>query len=252
MLTGQRKAHILSTLRQHGQAIARDMAEEMQVSEDTIRRDMRDLAAAGLLKRVHGGALPISPDLPDFTTRRDLSSEVKAALGARAASLVKPGQMVFLDGGTTTAEIARHLPKDVPLTIVTHSPTIASEFEHHRHVEVILIGGRIYKHSMVAVGAAAMKAIDDLRPDIFFLGVTAVHPAHGLSTGDFEEAAIKRHIAAASAETYVPVTAEKLDSVSPCRIMALDGISGLIVPGGVTAESLAPYREAGVMIVEAG
>lgn len=251
MLTEQRKALILAALQSRGQAVAKDLAAELEVSEDTIRRDMRDMAAAGLLKRVHGGALPLTPDLPDLTVRRSLSSKVKSALGAKAASLIQPGQMVFLDGGTTTAAIARHLPRDIALTVATHSPTIAAEFEHHADIEVILIGGRLYKHSMVSVGAAAMLAIDALRPDIFFLGVTAVHAVHGLSTGDFEEAAIKRHISEASAETYLTVTADKLDRLSPCRIMALDKLSGLIVPADTDEAVLGPYRATGVAVMEA-
>lgn len=250
MLGSQRRTHILETLRREGQALAGALARELDVSEDTIRRDMRDMAAQGLLKRVHGGALPVAPDLPDLGLRRGVAHAEKAALGARAAALIRPGQMVFLDGGTTTAEIVRHLRRDLALTVATHSPTIAAELEHHPLVEVILIGGRLYRHSMVSVGAAAMQAIDAIRPDIFFLGVTAAHPRHGLSTGDFEEATIKRHILSASVETYVAVTAAKLDAVSPCRIAPLDAITGLIVPAGIAAERLAPYREAGAQVIE--
>ena len=150
---------------------------------------------------------------------------------------------MFLDGGTTDAEIARALPRNFAFTIVTHSPTIAAELEHHPTAEVILTGGRLYKHSMVATGAAAMAAISQLRPDLFFLGVTAAHPVHGLSTGDFEEAAIKRHIAHCAAETHVLLTEEKFDLVSPCPVLGISEVAGLIVPMEVTAERLKPYRD---------
>jgi DeoR/GlpR family transcriptional regulator of sugar metabolism len=251
MLTSQRKSTIQAALRRDGQVIARQMAEQMAVSEDTIRRDLREMAADGLLKRVHGGAMPLSPELPDFSARRRLSSEVKQRLGVKAAGMVRAGQTIFLDGGTTTAEIARHLPRDFAFTVVTHSPTIAGELEHHPTAEIILIGGRLYKHSMVATGAAAMAAISLIRPDIFFLGVTAVHPARGLSTGDFEEAAIKRHICQCSAETYVLVTPEKLDGLSPCHILPMAAISAMVVPHGLPENDLQPYRDAGVAILPA-
>lgn len=250
MLTSQRKSLILDMLRREGQVVAKRVAEEFSLSEDTIRRDLRELAAEGLLRRVHGGAMPVSPDLPDFSTRRAVSSDAKQRLGARAAGLVREGQMIFLDGGTSTAEIARALPREIAFTVATHSPTIAAELEHHPTAEVILIGGPLYKHSMVAVGAAAMTQISLLRPDIFFLGATAVHPARGLSTGDFEEAAIKRHIAASSGETYVPITAEKLDASSPCTIMPVSDIAGMIVEKGIDEERLAPYLSLGVNIIE--
>ncbi len=251
MLTSQRKSLILDILSRDGQVVAKRVAEDFSLSEDTIRRDLRDMAAEGLLKRVHGGAMPISPELPDFTARRSVSSEIKKRLGSRAAGLVKAGQMIFLDGGTTTAEIARHLPRDIAFTVATHSPTIAAELEHHPTAEVIVTGGRLYKHSMVATGAAAMAAISQLRPDIFFLGVTAAHPVHGLSTGDFEEAAIKRHIAQCAAETFVLLTEEKFDRVSPCPVLPVSAVSGLIVPAEMAAARLQPYRDLNAAILEA-
>ncbi|NLS02697.1 DeoR/GlpR transcriptional regulator [Rhizobium sp. P32RR-XVIII] len=251
MLTTQRKSLILDILRRDGQVIAKRVAEDFALSEDTIRRDLREMAAEGLLQRVHGGAMPITPSLPDFSARRSVASEAKQRLGARAAEMVEAGQMIFLDGGTTTAEVARHLPRDIAITVATHSPTIAAELEHHPSAEVILTGGRLYKHSMVATGAAAMAAISQLRPDIFFLGVTAAHPAHGLSTGDFEEAAIKRHIAHCSAETHVLLTEEKFDLVSPCPVLGISEVTGLIVSAGIPEERLAPYRALNAAILEA-
>ncbi|MDM9626750.1 DeoR/GlpR family DNA-binding transcription regulator [Rhizobium sp. S152] len=250
MLTTQRKSLILDILSRDGQVIAKRVAEEFSLSEDTIRRDLREMAAEGLLKRVHGGALPIAPALPDFSARREVASQAKQKLGAKAAGMIQPGQMIFLDGGTTTAEVARQLPTGFGVTIVTHSPTIASELEHHPTAEVILIGGRLYKHSMVATGAVAMAAISQLRPDIFFLGVTAAHPVHGLSTGDFEEAAIKRHIASCAAETHVLLTEEKLDRVSACHVLPIADISGLIVATD-RPTALVPYRDLNVAIREA-
>lgn len=249
MLTSQRKALILDLLRREGQVIAKRVADDLGLSEDTIRRDLREMAVEKLLKRVHGGALPLSPDLPDFSVRRGVLSEVKRSLGAFAAGMIQPGQTLFLDGGTTTAEIARNLPTSFAFTVVTHSPTIAGELEHHPTAEVILIGGKLYKHSMVATGATAMAAISLVRPDIFFLGVTAVHPVRGLSTGDFEEAAIKRHIAHCSAETYVLATAEKLDAASPCHVLPLTALSGMILPSGLQEESLTPYRSAEINLL---
>jgi DeoR/GlpR family transcriptional regulator of sugar metabolism len=250
MLTSQRRALISTRLASDGQIIAGELAEELNLSEDTIRRDLRDMAAAGLLKRVHGGALPITPPLPDLEARQTISADVKKRLARKAAELVRAGQLVFIDGGTTNAEIVRALPREMRLTIATHSPAIATLLEKHR-AEVILIGGSLYKHSMVATGAAALAAIGTLRPDIFFLGATAIHPVHGLSTGDYEEAAVKRAILAQSAETIALMTEEKFDAVSPHRIMGVEETAGLIVPAGMAQEVIEPYREKAVRIIEA-
>lgn len=250
MLTSQRRALISARLANDGQVVAGELAAELNLSEDTIRRDLRDMAAAGLLKRVHGGALPVTPPLPDLEARQTISADVKKRLGRKAAELVRPGQLVFLDGGTTNAEIVRALPREMKLTIATHSPAIAALLEKHR-ADVILIGGNLYKHSMVATGAAALAAIAMLRPDIFFLGATAIHPIHGLSTGDYEEAAIKRAVAARSAETITLLTEEKFGAVSPHHIAGIEEIAGLIVPAGMAEEVGASYRRSAVRIIEA-
>ena len=153
------------------------------------------------------------------------------------------------DGGTTNAELVRALPRDLKVTIATHSPTIAAGLEHHA-AEVILIGGRQYKHSMVSVGAIAMEAIIRLSPDIFFLGVTGLHSGLGLSTGDAEEAAIKRTVSVRSAETWVMATAAKFDVVSPHHVIGVKELTGLVVPAGL-AEATTPYRDLHVEVIEA-
>ncbi|MDQ0455192.1 DeoR/GlpR family DNA-binding transcription regulator [Rhizobium paknamense] len=247
MLTSQRKALILDRLRQTGRAVAKEIAMELALSEDTIRRDMRDMAAAGLLQRVHGGALPLSPELPDFTARKSRATAEKQALAAQAVTLVEAGQTLFLDGGTTNAEIARRLPAGTGLTVITHSPTIACELENRRDIDVILLGGRLYRHSMVAMGTETAAAIGRLRPDLFFLGATALHPQAGASTGDHEEAAIKRMIASVSRRTCLCVTAEKLDRVSPHIILPVDAIALAILPEDIGEARRKPYEAAGLI-----
>jgi DeoR/GlpR family transcriptional regulator of sugar metabolism len=157
-----------------------------------------------------------------------------------------------VDGGTTNAALARALPRHFGFTLVTHSPTIAAEMEKHPTAEVVLIGGRLYKHSMVAVGAIAAEAISRLRPDIFFMGATAIHSGHGFSTGDIEEAAIKRLIAGQAAETWVLATLAKLDAVSPVTIMPADAATGMIVAAGDEADAvLTDFERAGLRIKRA-
>jgi DeoR/GlpR family transcriptional regulator of sugar metabolism len=248
MLTIQRRALISARLNRDGQIVAKPLADELKLSEDTIRRDLREMAAEGLLKRVHGGALPLTPLLPDFAARHEILQETKLRLGRRAASLVANGQVIYLDGGTTNAHLARALPREMRITVVTHSPTIASELERH-DAEVILIGGRLYKHSMVATGAAAISAIKQIRVDIFFLGITAIHPVHGLSTGDFDEAAVKYAITQQAANTYVLTTPEKFGIASPYRITGVENLTGVIVAGDMADEPLAPYRDLGVALL---
>src|SRR5664280_622601 len=125
MLTSERKQAILGRIRQEGRLVAKQFAAEHGLSEDTIRRDLRELAAEGLLERVHGGALPIAPKLPDFVERKDIATAEKRALAARAVRLIPPRALVFFDGGTTNEALVAALPKGISLRVATHSPTIA-------------------------------------------------------------------------------------------------------------------------------
>ena len=251
MLTTQRKQQILAILKREGQVIAKDVAEAMEVSEDTIRRDLRELAQEGLLQRVHGGALPASPAMADFAGREALTAEGKVAIGRAAARMIRAGQVASLDGGTTARQVARYIPMDMKATVVTHSPTIALELVNHAEIEVILIGGRMFKHSVVAVGAAAIEAIAGIHADVFFMGVTGVHAKTGLTTGDYEEAAVKRALSRAAAETYVLASSEKLGAASPYAVVGLDEISGLIVESGVEKALVKPFEKRGVTVIRA-
>lgn len=252
MLTTQRKAYLLKVLKERGEIIAKQISEELELSEDTIRRDLRELAAEGKLQRVHGGALPASSAIGDFAARQQIAPSGKVAVGRAAANLVRAGQVVILDGGTTTLQLAKHLPRDLKATVVTHSPTIAVALQEHPTIEVILIGGRLFKHSVVTVGAVAVEAISRIRADTYFMGVTGIHPQAGLSTGDLEESHIKRALMASAAETYVLATAEKINAASPYVIASLSEIDGVVVEGQLSRSDLAAYKRAGLTVVRAG
>ncbi len=251
VLTSQRKQHLLEVLRRTGRIVAKDLSEELGTSEDTIRRDLRELAAEGLLQRVHGGALPASPAMGDFAARLTVATEDKQRIGRAAAALVRPGQVVILDGGTTAVQIARHFSPELRATVVTHSPTIAVELVAHRSVEVILIGGKLFKHSVVAVGAPAIENIRRIHADTYFMGVTGIHPDVGLTTGDFEEAHVKRALSESAAETIVLASPEKLNAVSPYVIAPVAEIAGMIVAAKTKQKVLAPFARLGITITKA-
>jgi DeoR/GlpR family transcriptional regulator of sugar metabolism len=251
VLTEQRKQLILERLRADGQIVAANLSQELGLSEDTIRRDLRALAAEGLLQRVHGGALPASPALASFAARASVEPDAKRSIARAAAQMVQPGQLVFLDGGTTCQQIARALPRELRATIVTHSPTIAVELVEHPWLEVVLIGGRLFKHSVVAVGAAALAAISQVRADLYFMGVTGVSPSLGLSTGDLEEAHIKRALMQQAAETWVLASAEKLNSASAYVIAPCKDLAGIILDRSTSKKDVSAFEKLGLSVLKA-
>lgn len=229
MLASQRKQQILAILAEEKQVHSGELSQRFGLSEDSIRRDLRELAAEGLLQRVHGGALPVSAAIAPLETRKNVQIGSKRAIAQKAVSLIQPGQVVILDGGTTTQELVQQLPRDLAFTAVTHSPSIAVALVDFPAVEVILIGGVLFRHSVVTMGAAMLEAIDRINADLFFMGVTGVHAGAGFTTGNYEEASVKRALAARAAETVVMASQEKLNSASAFAIGGLQLASTLIV-----------------------
>ncbi|MEV7095383.1 DeoR/GlpR family DNA-binding transcription regulator [Amycolatopsis sp. NPDC051045] len=252
MLVGERRELLLGRLAADGKVLAKDVAAELGVSEDSIRRDLRDLAAAGLCQRVYGGALPVSPAVADYATRTAIAVDGKDRVAAAAADLVRPGSTVILDGGTTTLAVAKALPHDLDATVVTHSPTVAVALLEHRGIEVFLLGGRLFRHSAVTCGAAAAEAAQAISADVFLLGVTGVHPEAGLTTGDADEAAMKRTLARRAADTYVLASAEKLGAASRFAVLPFADVAGVITDAEDSTDSTVQELAAqGVRILRA-
>ena len=252
MLVGQRRAHLLRILEETGKIVAKDVASDLGISEDSIRRDLRDLAAEGLCQRVYGGALPVSPAVVDYATRRSVEPSGKRAVAAAAAGLVRPGSTLILDGGTTALAVAEALPRDLECTVITNSPTVASALLQHPSADLFLLGGRVFKHSAVACGAAAVEAAQNVSADLCLIGVTGVHPEAGLTTGDAEDAAMKRALAARAAETYVLASSEKIGTASRYRVLPWGQITGIITDAAPTDDVIKQLSAVDVEILHAG
>jgi DeoR/GlpR family transcriptional regulator of sugar metabolism len=251
LLAAERHDFLLARLRADGKLVAKDLAAELGIAEDSIRRDLRELAAAGLCQRVYGGALPVSPAVADYAARGSIATGSKQRVAAAAARLVLPGSTLLLDGGTTALAVAAALPADLQATVVTHSPTIAAALVDHPRVEVYVLGGRLLKHSAVTCGAAAVEAAAAVSADVFLLGVTGVHEQAGLTTADPDEAAMKRALARRAADTYVLASTEKIGTASPFTVLPLSGVSGIITDAPADHATLAHLETAGVTVIRA-
>lgn len=250
-LPEERRQHILDKLAHDGKVIAAELSTAFGVSEDTIRRDLRELAEAGLLQRVHGGALPRSPSTAAYTARRQQTLHAKVSVAREAARLLRHNQVIFFDSGTTTLEIAKHLSGDLRATTLTTSPSIAVVLAEHPTVKVILVGGTLDKETMAVTGTAALEALQGIRADVCLLGVCSLHPEIGITTTSFEEAHLKRIMIANAAEVIAAVTADKLGTAAPYVVASVHELTHVITEATVSDEMLAPYAQAGITVVRA-
>jgi len=252
LLLQERHDLILKQLEADGRVIAAVLALNLNVTEDTIRRDLRDLAAAGLCQKVYGGAVRIAaaPESGTLTQRLGRQQSDKSRLAAAAATLVKPGDVIFLDAGSSNLAIAEALPK-LPLTVLTNAPSIAARLLDSPHIELIMIGGRVKQGLGGSVGATALREVELLRPDLYFIGACGVDLHAGITAVDFEEAEFKRRLAAHSKATAVVATAGKLGAVASFLVLPIAQLTHLVVEQDTDAQLMNVYSAAGTRLLRA-
>lgn len=251
MLKEERQQRILELVRREGKALASELSELLDVSEDTIRRDLRDLAEMGLLQRVHGGALLASPGAGRYEARRKENVQSRETIARAALQLLRRGQVIIMDGGTSTQQVAQYMPHDLQVTVITNSPPVALALSDHEKVDVILLGGRLYKDAQVTVGAETIEALRTFQADLCLLGVCSLHPEIGVSVLNLEEVYVKRAMIARSAEVVALVTAEKLSTAAPYVVGPLHDITHLVTEAEVPDEVLEPYKAQGITLIRA-
>ena len=250
MLSAERRNFILQVLRRDGRILAQALSDELGVSIDTIRRDLRDLAEEGVLLRVHGGALPVSPAATSFVERqRNLTAE-KVSIAARAAQLARNGMVISMGGGTTNVQTAQHFPRDLQATVITHNPPVAVALAEHPNVEVILTGGKLFKYTMVTVGVETVEAFQRMRADLCFLGVCSLHPEVGISNVHYEESQVQRAMIANAGEVAALAPSEKLGTASPFILGPLTDLNLMITDKVPGEEILAPYKALGIEVIQ--
>lgn len=250
ILTEERRRIIVDLVRGHGKVLAAELSERFGVSPDTIRRDLRELAEAGLLQRVHGGALLRSPTDPRYSVRQRESPAAKSVIAAAAANLVRPGQVVILDAGTTALQVAEQLQPDLRATIVTNSPPAAIALAGHPYIEVVQLGGRLVKESLAVVGVETAETLHGIRADLCILGVAGLHPDVGISVLNREEVFVKRAMIEGAAEVAAVAAGDKFGTAAPYVVGPLSVLTHVITERAVPDSVLAPYRAAGLTIVQ--
>src|SRR5436190_776744 len=248
MLKKERQAHILHRVNVHNRVLSVDLCNEMEVSEDTIRRDLNKLADEGRIIKVHGGAL--SKSFHSSLQPTDVySQDKKKTIGKKAAELIHDGMFVLTTGCTTIIELARLLPEQLRATFITGSLPAALEYIQHPNIEVIFIGDRISRNSQITVGGDAITKIKQINADICFLGINAIDAEHGLTDNDWDVVEVKKAMIQSSKKVVALTIAEKINTQQKLKIGDLDVLDIMITESDPGEKIFDAYKEKGVEIL---
>jgi DeoR/GlpR family transcriptional regulator of sugar metabolism len=252
MLTEERHRVIRGQLAAQGSVLAGQLATRFSVSEDTVRRDLRELAKAGECRRVYGGAIAMAPYAGSFSLRSNHAADAKERLAAAAVDLVSARQTLFIDASTTNIAIAKALPGNFELTVATNSIGVAAALAGHELVRLIVLGGVFDRDKGACLGGDTLQAIARISADLFFLGACGVDASRGVTAFDSAEAEVKRAMAANSNGIAIAATTDKLATAAPFRVAGPAAISHLIVEKAAPAGILADFERCGAAVHLAG
>ncbi len=255
MYAEERQQAMAQLVSERGRLSVNLLATEFDVTTETVRRDLSALERMGLVRRVHGGAVPAGslPAIESGLVERDSSNTAEKERIARAAlSLLPPaGSTVLIDAGSTTNRFASLLPRDHRLTVITNAVPIAARLAGSPQIELHLLPGRVRSTTHAAVGADTVAALENLRVDAVFLGTNGVTVEHGLSTPDRDEAATKRAMVLSSRQVVVLADASKVGVESPVRFAKLDEVDVIVTDGAIDADNREQLVSAGPEVVVA-
>ncbi len=227
MLKEERQSYIIKQINLHNKVLSSDLSEKLDVSEDTIRRDLNDLADAGKILKVHGGALSKSFHYP-FHDMDTYAKEGKKEIARKTLKLIKDGMLVLVSGGTTMIELARMIPDNLSCTFFTVSPLVAIELVEYPNLDVILLGGNLSKNAQISVGSAVISQLADIKFDLCLLTASSFSLKDGVTDSDWEVVQVKKAMVKAAAKTALISIAEKLDTTQKLKVCDLSALDYLV------------------------
>ena len=248
MLKKERQIYILEKVKKEGRAVTNDLVEELNVAEDTIRKDFQELSAKGLVRRIHGGVLRIESELLDFNERITQNPSIKQQLAIKATELIHDKNVIYIDGGTTNLKFAEALPKDFSGTVITNSPAIALALCEFKHIKINLIGGKLDPVTKIIKGTSSIKQIEAMNIECCILGVSSLTPENGITYPSFGESVLKKELIAHSNQIIVIANKEKLGSVS--TFLAADiSVIDILVTNETDEKIIRSYSKEGPQVI---
>ncbi|MBK6634992.1 MAG: DeoR/GlpR transcriptional regulator [Chitinophagaceae bacterium] len=249
MLKRERQEYIVHQVNLHNKVLSNTLSSEINVSEDTIRRDLQELNEKGKLIKVHGGALSHSFNSSSYPSKKIYAPANKRVIAEKAATLVRDGMFVLTGGGTTIIELARALPPGLNATFISGSIPAIVEYMQHPNIEVIVIGDKLSRNSKITQGADALTRIRSLKPDLCFLGINAIDVHHGITDNDWDVVQLKQTMIESSQKVVCLTISEKINTMQPVKICDISKIDMLITELPNDHPMLQPYVAAGITVI---
>lgn len=250
MKVSERHARILEIIAEKGFTSVKDLCAILEVSEMTIRRDFQQLDREGKMKRHHGGATlegtGNSPEHP-FNLRRRENADLKAIIGARAATLVQPNDVVFLDGGTTTLEVARHF-KQPGLTVVNNCLPTLQVLGRMPHIRLFGLGGEFMHDNQCFVGAETLASLEKLSANVLLLATTCLSFERGLTNRDSRESEVKRQMVKHAAKVILLMDSSKMNKQTLSHVCDLSSVHTLVTDSGIAEADRERLEKLGIRV----
>ncbi|MFL9484239.1 DeoR/GlpR family DNA-binding transcription regulator [Chitinophagaceae bacterium LWZ2-11] len=248
MLKKERQAYIVQQINIHNKVLSSDLSGHLNVSEDTIRRDLQELHEEGKLNKVHGGALSKSFH---FTIQNNdiYSLPEKKIIAHKAMRLIKDGMFIVLSGGTTIRELIKALPEELNATFITASVPTAMELLNHPNIEVIFVGNKLLKSSQMSVGAEVITRLGEIQADLCFLGTNSIDVTEGITDLEWEVIEVKRAMINCAHKTVSLAISEKLNTVQRLKVCPLKDVDILITELPPENDQLKAYHDKGVEVL---
>jgi len=243
---------VLGILARKGYRSVSELAEDLHVSEMTVRRYLDKLEQKELIKRTHGGAFAGQEMIEvDYRVRETVRRAEKEAIGRLAWTLIQPGESVFLDAGSTLAYLAAAMDDTRRITVVTNSTIVLQTLENRTNIDTILLGGRVHAASHSLIGPIAEEVVAQFRFTKAFLGAVGINLEEGLTQSNVDEVPVKKRVAANSKEVIVLADSSKFNRDVLVMFLRLDQLHTIITDGGIRAEYRRSLEERGIRVLVA-
>jgi DeoR/GlpR family transcriptional regulator of sugar metabolism len=248
MLKKERQAYIIQQINIHNKVLSSDLSVQLNVSEDTVRRDLQELDEEGKLTKVHGGALSKSFH---FTIQNNniYQHTEKKIIAHKAIELIKDGMLVVLSGGTTIRELVKNLPEDLNATFITVSIPTALELLNHPNSEVIFLGNKLIKSAQMSVGAEVVQKLSEIRADLCFLGTNSIDINEGITDLEWEIIEVKKAMMKAAKKTVSLAISEKINTVQRLQVCKIEDVDMMITELNPEEPLLQSYKEKGLIVL---